>query len=121
MLDHDAQMLESRFRGREIDHDLSPFHGGGEIIPNDDADVAAQHLGPVSRQMELLLAEVHPHILETNHHVGVAGETHPNKIEKGGKLLVRRLHVDVLEQHDVANVLGDVSFAGRTLDSLCRH
>ena len=74
-------------------------------VGHDEAGHPAQHLGLAGRQVELLPADVHPHVVHAHHEVGVAGEAHAHDPEDGGELLIGHPHVDVLERHDVAHVL----------------
>jgi hypothetical protein len=74
-------------------------------IGDDEAHVAAQHLGVAGRQVELLLPDVDPHVVERRHQVRVPGQAEAHDVEHRGDLLVGDLHVDVLERDDVADVL----------------
>jgi len=69
-------------------------------------EVSAQHLRLSGGQVELLLPDIDPHVLEPEHQVRVAGQPEAHDVEEGGELLVGDLHVDMLQRHDVAHVLG---------------
>src|SRR5205823_10367798 len=90
--------------GERLTHARQPR---GELVEvrNDDADDAAEHLGIAGRHVELLLADVDPHVGGPDHDVGIAGEPHPGHPEVRRRQLARDLHVDVLELDDVAHVL----------------
>jgi hypothetical protein len=74
-------------------------------IGHDHVDEAGKHLRGAGGQVELVLPQVDPHIVETDHEVGVAREPEPHHIERGRDRLVRHPHVGVLDRDDVADVL----------------
>src|SRR5579884_1637806 len=74
-------------------------------VAHHEASVAPQHLRLAGRQVELLIADVDPHIVEAHGHVRVAGEAEPDNVEQRRQELVRLAHVHVLQQGDVADVL----------------
>ena len=75
-------------------------------VGHDDAGHAAQHLGLTRRQVELLHADVRPHVVDADHEIGVAGEPHAHDPEDRGFDGIGDGDVDVLEVNDVSGDLG---------------
>src|SRR5215467_13826523 len=67
--------------------------------------VTTQHLRCPGRQMKLAAADVHPHVADAGHQVGIAGEAETRSIKEDCQLLVRHAGVHVLEGHDIADIL----------------
>jgi hypothetical protein len=44
---------------------------------NDEADMATQHVRIASRQVELALADIDPHVVRAGEHEGIAGQAEP--------------------------------------------
>ena len=80
--------------------------------------MAAHHLRLAGRQVELAAADVDPHVADAGHQVGVAREAEPGDVEQCGQLLVGNAGVDVLEDDDVADVLGGPIVLGHDHSSL---
>ena len=89
----------------ELRLDLGEARDQRVEVGDDEADPPAEHLRCARRQVELLLADVDPHVLGGDHEVRVAREPETLHVERGGDGLVGDLHVDVLEEQDVARVL----------------
>ena len=70
------------------------------------AGMAAQHLRLAGRQVELAAPDIDPHVGVGDHHVGIARQPEPDRVEQLRQALVRDLHVDVLEMDGVAEILG---------------
>ena len=90
----------------------------GGKVGHDQPRVAAEHLRLASRQMELLVADIDPHVRETHVHVGVARKAEPDDVEQRRQRLIVNAHVDVFERDDVADVLG-AGNAGPFRDRCC--
>src|SRR5262249_16080028 len=55
--------------------------------------------------MELLLPDVDPHVLRTNHHVRIPRQPEPGDVERQREGLIGHGHVDMLHPQDVPDVL----------------
>ena len=75
-------------------------------IGHDQADLAAQPLRLACDQVELAAADIHPHVVDAGHQVGVARQPEPADVEQRRLDLVFDLQVDVLQADDVAEILG---------------
>ena len=73
---------------------------------DDDAGLAAQHLGVAGRQMELAAADIHPHVGVVDLEIRIAGEAEARAVEERGYALVGNGDVDVLKVNGVAEVFG---------------
>ena len=74
-------------------------------IRHHDADVPPQYLGFVSRQVKLLIAEVHPHVEGAEIDVRVTRETEPGYVKHARDTLIGHRQIDVLQHLHVADVL----------------
>ncbi len=75
-------------------------------VGHHEARDAAQHIGPAGRQMKLRLAHIDPHIVGRDHDERIARVAQARDVEERRETLVRDAHVDVLELHDIAEILG---------------
>src|SRR5689334_7390635 len=80
-------------------------------VGDHETHVAGEALPAARRQMELLLADVGPHVVEADREIRVAREAETDDIEKNRLRLVGDRDVQMLQQNDVA----DVFFAVRPL------
>src|SRR5262249_17932601 len=100
VLDSEVELRPGELRARRLEAHLERLQ-----VRHHAADVPAQHLRIARRKVELLLPEVDPHVLDADHDVRIAREPETLDVEGGRLDLIRDLHVDVLERHDVADVL----------------
>ena len=75
-------------------------------IRQHEADRPAETLRLAFRQMELLATGVDPHIGAADRQMRVAGQPQSGDVEIRRRLLVRDRQVNMLEENDVADVLG---------------
>src|SRR6266540_7182185 len=66
--------------------------------------MAVDHLWLSGRKMKLLFADIDPHVIQSHVQIGIAGESQTHNIEKRRHRLIGNLHVDMLEQNDIADV-----------------
>src|SRR5262245_44577456 len=77
-------------------HGCEPVFESAQVRHN-DPDVSLNDLGGARRKMKLLLADIRPHITQTDVQVGVQSKAHPHDIEHHRCRLIRHLNVYVLE------------------------
>src|SRR3989304_2059116 len=58
--------------------------------------------------MELLLADVGPHIIQTDIEIRITGEAQTDNVKEYRQRLVRHLDIDMLKQNDIADIFLDV-------------
>ena len=66
--------------------------------------MAVNYLHGPNRQVKLLLADVRPHIVNTDVEVWIAGKTHPDNVKERGQSLVGNLKVNVFQMDDIADI-----------------
>ena len=104
-LDKRIVFLEIKAGAVETLAQPSQSHQQRLAIGDDDSDVTAHHLGLARRQMKLAASDVHPHIADAGHQVGIARQPESDHIEERRELLIGDGDVDVLELDDIAEVL----------------
>src|SRR5438094_6388849 len=72
---------------------------------DDEADMAAEHVGVAGRQMKLALADIDPHVVRAREHEGVAGQAEPRQVEFLRQPLIIDPEIDVFETDEVAEIL----------------
>src|SRR4029077_10784457 len=75
-------------------------------IGNHDSSMTTHDLRRSSRQMELVAADVDPHVGRPGHQIWIAGQAKPCDVEDSRLLLVGDRNVDVFQRDDVAEVFG---------------
>ncbi len=55
--------------------------------------------------MELLLADIDPHVVRVDHHVRITREAQTPRVKIRGHLLVRHEDVDVLHADNIAHII----------------
>ena len=87
------------------------FHRGqtllqGFQIRKNQADVTRDLLDAPAGQVELLAADVDPHVVQAHVHVRVPGQPESQNVEHYGLSLIGDRDIDVLKGNNVAEVIG---------------
>ena len=78
----------------------------GFKVGENEADVSGNLLDAAGRQVELLAADVDPHVVQAHVHVRVPGQPEPEDVEGQRRGLIGNGDVDVLQRDDVAEIIG---------------
>ena len=98
LLEREERLRQHRLHGREPAQQRRPLRQHQPRDPAHDLRLAG-------RQVELAPADVGPHVVDARHQIGVAREAEAAHVVERRQALVGDAGVDVLQRHDIAEVL----------------